>query len=78
MEKFVLVPEVCPVVSTTSVAEPTVWPALSEEYFPVVLAGGGGLLRHTPWQWLSQSECLSCRLSEVSFRPFLWGRSPWM
>ena len=41
MEKFVLVPEVCPVVSTTSAAEPKVWPALSEEYSPVVLAGGG-------------------------------------
>ena len=41
MEKFVLVPEVCPVVSTTSAAEPTVWPALSEEYSPVALAGGG-------------------------------------
>ena len=26
--------------------------ALSEEYSPVVLAGGGGgLLRHTPWSW---------------------------
>ena len=72
MEMFVLVPEVCPVVSTTSAVEPTVWPALSEEYSPVVLAGGR-LLRHTPWH-----ECLSCRLSEVSFRPFLWGRSPWM
>ena len=42
MEKFVLVPEVCPVVSTTSAAELTFWPALSEVYSPVVLAGGGG------------------------------------
>ena len=42
MEKFVLVPEVCPVVSMTSVAEPTFWPALSEMYSPIVLAGGGG------------------------------------
>ena len=40
MEKFVLVPEVCPVVSTTSAAEPTVLLAMSEEYSPVVLAGG--------------------------------------
>ena len=42
MEKFVLVPEVCPVVSMTSAAEPTFLPALSEVYSPVVLAGGGG------------------------------------
>ena len=42
MEKFVLVPEVCPVVSMTSAAEPTFRPALSEVYSPVVLAGGGG------------------------------------
>ena len=42
MEKFVLVPEVCPVVSVTSAAEPTFLPALSEVYSPVVLAGGGG------------------------------------
>ena len=79
-KKFVLVPEVCPIVSMTSVSEPTFRPALSEVYSPVVLAGGGGLPRHTPWQWWSriQRECLSCRLSEASFRPFLWGRSPWM
>ena len=40
MEKFVLVPEVCPVRSMTSVAEPTFLPALSEVYSPVFLAGG--------------------------------------
>ena len=34
MEKFVLVPEVCPVGSMTSVAEPTFLPALSEVYSP--------------------------------------------
>ena len=45
MEKFFLVPEVCPVVSMTSAA-------LSEVYSPVVLARGGGLLWHTPWQWV--------------------------
>ena len=48
MEKFVFIPEVCPVGSMTSAAEPTFLPALSEVYFPVVLAGGW-LLRHTPW-----------------------------
>ena len=42
MEKFILVPEVCPVVSMSSAAEPTLWLALSEVYSPVVLAGGGG------------------------------------
>ena len=52
MEWFVLVPEACPVVSMTSMVARTFGPALSEEYSPVVLAGGGGrLLRHTPWQW---------------------------
>ena len=35
MEKFVLVPELCPIVSMTSAAEPTFWPALSEVYSPV-------------------------------------------
>ena len=39
MEKFVLVPEVCPVGSMTSAAEPTFLPALSEVYSPVFLAG---------------------------------------
>ena len=33
MEKFVLVPEVCPVGSMTSAAGPTFLPALSEVYF---------------------------------------------
>ena len=49
MEKFVLIPEACPVVSMTSAAEPTFGPVLSEVYSPVVLAGGR-FLRHTPWQ----------------------------
>ena len=49
MEKFVLVPEPCPVVSMTSTVARTFGPALSEEYSPVVLAGGGGLLWHIPW-----------------------------
>ena len=42
MEKFVLVPEVCPVGSMTSVVEPTFLQALSEVYSLVVLACGGG------------------------------------
>ena len=42
MAKFVLVPEVCPVVSMTSAAEPMFGPVLSEVYSPVVFAGGGG------------------------------------
>ena len=42
MEKFVLVPEVFPVGSMTSAAEPTFLPALSEVYSLVVLAGGRG------------------------------------
>ena len=42
IEKFVLVPEVCPIISMTSAAESTFRSALSEVYSPVVLAGGGG------------------------------------
>ena len=42
MERFVLVPEACPVVSMTSTVARTLGPPLSEEYSPVVLAGGGG------------------------------------
>ena len=42
MERLVLVPEVCPVVSVTSTVAWTFGPALSDEYSPVVLAGGGG------------------------------------
>ena len=42
MEKFVLVPEVCPVGSMTSAAEPTFFPALSEVYSPVFFSRGGG------------------------------------
>ena len=55
MERFVLGPEACPVVSMMSTVARKFGPALSEEYSPVVLAGGGGgggwLLRHTPWSW---------------------------
>ena len=40
MEKFVLVSKACPVVSMTSTVVRTFGPALSEEYSPVVLAGG--------------------------------------
>ena len=42
MEKFVLVPEACPVVSMMSMVERTFGPVLSEVYSPIVLAGGGG------------------------------------
>ena len=40
MDKFVLVPEVCPVGSMTSAAGPTFLPALFEVYSLVFLAGG--------------------------------------
>ena len=36
LEKFVLVPEACPIVSMTSSAEPTLWPAWTVVYSPVV------------------------------------------
>ena len=41
-EKFVLVPEVCPVGSMTSAAGPTFLPALSEVYSLVFFSQGGG------------------------------------
>ena len=40
MEKFVLVPEMCPVGSMTSAVEPMFLPTLSEVYSLVALAGG--------------------------------------
>ena len=48
MEKFVLVPEVCPVVSMTSTVVRTFGLVLSEEYSPVVLAGGGAVAAAYP------------------------------
>ena len=60
MEKFVLVPEVCPVVSVTSVAEPTFGPALSEANSPVVLVGGGGVAAAYP---LAVGESDTARVS---------------
>ena len=52
MEKFIFVPEACPVVSMTSTVVRAFGPALSEEYSPVVYVGGGGggLLQYTTWQ----------------------------
>ena len=48
MERFVLVPEACPVVAMMSTVARTFGPALSEEYSPVVLAGGGGVAAAYP------------------------------
>ena len=50
-DRFVLDPVECPSVSRTSAAARTFGPAVSEEYSPVVFAGGGGgrLPMHTPW-----------------------------
>ena len=44
MDWFVLDLVECPSVSRTSVVARTVGPAVSEEYSPVVLAGGGGVV----------------------------------
>ena len=53
MEKFVLVPEMSPIVSMKSMVVPTFLPALSEVCSLAVLAGGGGsLLRQTPWRFM--------------------------
>ena len=82
MEWFVLDLVECPSVSRTSAVARTFGPAVSEEYSPVVFAGGGGgrLPMHTSWLSLSQIQCkyMSCLLPVVRSRPFFWGRSPWM
>ena len=52
MERFVLVPEECLVGSMTSAVARKFGTAVSEEYSPVALAGGGGgVMWHTPWSW---------------------------
>ena len=82
MEEFVLIPEVCPVVFMASATEPAVWPALSEEYSPVVLAGGGGGAVAAAYP-LAVVESDTVRVSVLSvvgneLLAVLWGRSPWM
>ena len=51
MDRFVLDLVECPSVSRTSAVARTFGPAVSEEYSPVVFAGGGGgrLPMHTSW-----------------------------
>ena len=52
MDWFVLDLVECPSVSRTSAVARTFGPAVSEEYSPVVFAGGGGggrMPMHTPW-----------------------------
>ena len=81
MDRFIIDLVECPSVSRTSAVARTFGPAVSEEYSPVVFAGGGGRLpMYTPWSSLSQiqREYLSCLLPVVSSRPFFWRRSPLM
>ena len=50
MDRFVLDLVECQSISRTSAVARTFGPAVSEEYSPVVFAGGGGRLpMHTPW-----------------------------
>ena len=49
MDRFVVDLLECPSVSRTSAVARTFGPAVSEEYCPVVFAGGGMLPMHTPW-----------------------------
>ena len=54
MDQFVFDLAECPSVSMTSAVARTFRPAVSEEYSPVVLAGGGGggrLPMHNLWSW---------------------------
>ena len=72
MDRFVMDLVECPSVSRTSAVAQTFGPALSEEYSPVVFAGGGGGgCRGIPpgchYVRYSASICLAC-----------WGRSPLM
>ena len=92
MERFVLVPEACPVVSMTSTVARTFGPALSEEYSPVVLAGGGGAVAAAyplvvadtaRVSVLPMVESDTARVSVLpvagsKFPAVFWGRSPWM
>ena len=90
MERFVLVPEVCAVVSMTSTVARTFGPALSEEYSLVVLAGGGvaaaiplvvvasDTAQVSVLPMVESDTAQVSVLPVVSSRPFLGGRSPWM
>ena len=93
MDRFVVDLVECPSASRTSVVARTFGPAVSEEYSPVLFAGGGGVAgdacplvgvesdaRFLSYIRLSQIErkYLSCLLPVVSDRPFFWGRSPLM
>ena len=52
MDRFVLDLVECPSVSRASAVARTFRPVVSEEYSPVVFAGGGGggwMPMHTPW-----------------------------
>ena len=79
MYRFVMDLVECSSVSRTSAVARTFGPAVSEEYSPIVFAGGM-LPMHTPWLSLSQiqREYLSCLLPVVSSRPVFLGRSPLM
>ena len=79
MDRFVMDLVECPSVCSTSAVARTFGPAVSEEYSPVVFAGGR-LPMHNPWLSLNQIqlEYLSCLLPVVSSRPFFGGRSPLM
>ena len=57
MDRFVMDLMECPSVSRTSAVARPFGPAVSEEYSPVVFAGGGGRLpMHTPWFSLSKIQ----------------------
>ena len=74
MDRFVMDLVECPSVCRTSAVARTFGPAVSEEYSPVVFAGGGGgrLSMHTAWLSFSQihRECLSCLLNGTPVKRF--------
>ena len=84
MERFVLVPEACPVVSMMSTVARTFGPDLFEEYSPVVLAGGAVAAAYplvvveSDTARVSVLPMVESDTARVSVLPFVWGRSPWM
>ena len=80
MDRFVMDLVECPSVSRTSAVARTFGPAVSEEYSPVVFAGGevADAYPLVVVQPDTARVYVLPVLSVVSSRPFFWGRSPLM
>ena len=81
MDRFVFCLVECSSVSRTSAVARTFGPAVSEEYSPVVFAGGGGAVADAYPLVVGESDTAQVsglQLPVVSSRPFFLGRSPLM